>query len=190
MAAGTDATDRTEPTLMPIPTPTLIGGSYATLSAMLTPALFMTATGSLIISTSNRMSRIVDRIRVLDDQADRLDCGQTDRDYPELRRAQADAELRDLVWRSDRVRIALTLLYLAQSAFVGTSLSLAIEVLLGSRLLSVPTLLAVVGVALLLVACVNLTREAHRALGSNRQELKFHRALRDRRHADRLTDQG
>ena len=40
--------------------------NYSTLAAMITPAIFMTATGSLIISTSNRMSRIVDRIRLLE----------------------------------------------------------------------------------------------------------------------------
>ena len=50
--------------------------NYAALSAMITPALFMTATGSLIISTSNRMSRIVDRIRELNEQADDLSRGE------------------------------------------------------------------------------------------------------------------
>ena len=50
---------------MPIDPP-----SYATLSAMITPAIFLTANGSLIISTSNRMSRVVDRIRVLNDLGD------------------------------------------------------------------------------------------------------------------------
>ena len=43
--------------------------TYTTLSAMITPAIFMTANASLIISTSNRMSRVVDRIRVLVDLA-------------------------------------------------------------------------------------------------------------------------
>ena len=63
---------------MPIPT---ITPGYATLSAMITPAIFLTANGSLIISTSNRMSRVVDRIRVLNDQADKLCRGATDLDY-------------------------------------------------------------------------------------------------------------
>ncbi len=43
----------------------VIPPNYATLSAMIAPALFMTANGSLIISTSNRMARIVDRMRVI-----------------------------------------------------------------------------------------------------------------------------
>ncbi len=168
---------------MPIMTPS--AGSYVTLSAMLTPALFMTADSSLIISTSNRMSRIVDRIRVLNEQADVLDRGESPLDYPDLRRAHTDEELRNLVWRSDRVRIAMTMLYLALSSFVGTSLALALDVVLNNRLRGVPTVLAVVGVFLMLAASVNLTREAHRALRSNRREVKFHHDLRARRHTDR-----
>lgn len=158
---------------------------YATLTAMITPALFMTANASLIISTSNRMSRIVDRIRVQLDLADRLDRGATDLDYPAERRDRATAELAALEWRSDRVRLALTQLYLALSAFVGTSLALGIDVLLGSRAYVLPTALAVLGVALLLWASVNLTAEARRALRSSRDEIRFFRGLLARRAADR-----
>ena len=49
--------------------------TYTTLSAMITPAIFLTANASLIISTSNRVSRVVDRIRVLGDLADRIGRG-------------------------------------------------------------------------------------------------------------------
>jgi len=162
-----------------------MGSGYATLTAMITPALFMTASASLIISTSNRMSRIVDRVRVQIDLADRIDQGLVDLDYLKERRARADEELRSLEWRSGRVRLALTQLYLALSAFVGTSLTLAVDMLLGSRIQGLPTLMAVVGVALLLVASVNLTREAHRALRSSHNEVRFHRDLLVRRAADR-----
>lgn len=168
-----------------MPPPTLNGGSYVTLSAMMTPALFMTASGSLIISTSNRMSRIVDRIRVLNDLADRLDRGVSGLDYPDLRRVHTEEELRHLVFRSDQVRAALSMLYLALSAFVGTSLALALDVILGNRLRALPTLLAVVGVGLMLASTLSLIREAHRALKTNRQEVRFHRDLRARRHTDR-----
>jgi hypothetical protein len=158
--------------------------SYLTLTAMITPALFMTATASLIISTSNRMSRIVDRIRVQIDFADRLDRGQVELDYLPERRERVQAELCALESRSDRVRLALTLLYLALCAFIGTSLTLAIDVLLGSLFMGLPTFLAVVGVALMLWASMSLTREAHRALRSNRDEVQFHRELSARRAAD------
>ena len=61
--------------------PMLPDSRYETLTAMITPAIFLTANASLIISTSNRMSRVVDRIRVLNDLADRMGRGVTDLDY-------------------------------------------------------------------------------------------------------------
>jgi hypothetical protein len=165
---------------MPIAAPS----NYDTLSAMITPAIFLTANASLIISTSNRMSRVVDRIRVLNDLADKLGRGVTDFDYPLDRLEHIQDQLRRLEWRNDRIRLALITLYLAFSSFVGTSLFLAIDALLGNRLIAMPTLLAVLGVSLLLLASANLVREALEALRTNRLEIRFHRELHQRRLAD------
>jgi uncharacterized protein DUF2721 len=163
---------------MPIAPP-----SYDTLSAMITPAIFLTANGSLIISTSNRMSRVVDRIRVLNDLADKLCRGATDLDYIPDRLAHVQDELNLLVLRGDRIRYALTALYLAFGSFVGTSLALAIDFWFNNMLRALPTSLAVVGVSFMLVACVNLVREALEALRSNRLEIRFYRDLHNRRQA-------
>ncbi|QEH33866.1 hypothetical protein OJF2_23970 [Aquisphaera giovannonii] len=157
--------------------------SYSTLSVMITPALFMTANGSLIISTSNRMSRVVDRIRVLNDLRDALCRGATDLDLVPERLAHVADQLHHLEWRSDRVRYALSMLYLAFGCFVGTSLMLALDVLFGNRLVAIPTLMAVCGVSLLLGASINLVREARRALLTNRLEVRFYRDLNAKRQA-------
>ena len=82
-----------------------------------------------------------------------------------------------LEWRSDRLRAAMTALYLAFSSFVGTSLTLAIDDWLSNRLSALPTLLAILGVGLMLFASINLVREALRALGGNRREIQFYREL-------------
>jgi hypothetical protein len=163
-----------------MPNPAALPGAE-TLTAMITPALFMTATGSLIISTSNRMSRIVDRIRVLNDQADALSRGKSELDFPDLRQEHIGTMTDRLLWRSDRIRLALTLLYLALAMFVGTSLSMAIETLASHEVLAVPTTLAIAGVLLLLLASVQLTREAHAALRGNRLEIDFYTELRRKR---------
>jgi hypothetical protein len=155
--------------------------TYATLSAMITPAIFLTANGSLIISTSNRMARVVDRIRVLNDLWDRLCRGDTELDLPAERMAHVHDQIDRLVWRSDRVRLALMTLYLAFGAFVGTSLALAIDVQLQNHIAALPTGLALLGAMLMLVACVNLVREALAALRGNRREIEFFRALHARR---------
>jgi hypothetical protein len=161
---------------MPITPP-----NYVTLSAMITPAILLTANGSLIISTSNRMTRVVDRIRVLNGLGDGIGRGGTGLDYPRERLAHIHDELDRLLWRGDHIRFALTLLYLSFATFVGTSLTLALDVLSGNRLVALPTLLAVVGVGLMFGACINLVREALEALRSNRLEIGFYRDLHDRR---------
>ncbi len=158
-----------------------VAETYETLSAMITPAIFLTATGSLIVSTSNRMSRIVDRIRVVTDLGDRLSRGDLVIDFAQERMDRVSLELDRLVWRSDRIRYALILLYLAFSAFVTTSLVLALDAAMGNRILVIPTILAVVGVSLMLAAGVNLIREALEALRGNRDEVRFARDLHRKR---------
>ena len=166
--------------------PLLEPSNYATLSAMITPAIFMTANGSLIISTSNRMSRVVDRIRVLNDRGDELSRGDSKLDFVAERRAHVAEQLSHLEGRSDRVRQALTMLYLAFTSFVGTSLTLAIDTLIGNKHLTtgLATSLSVGGVVLMLAASVNLVLEAQAALTSNRSEIRFYRELQSRREAE------
>ena len=150
---------------------------YTTLSAMITPAIFLTANASLIISTSNRVSRVVDRIRVLSDLADKIGRGVSELDFTAERLEHVNIQLDHLAWRSDRLRSAMTALYLALSTFVGTSLTLAIDDWLRYKLGPLPTLLAVAGVSSMLFASINLVREALQALGGNRREIQFYREL-------------
>ncbi len=158
--------------------------NYETLSAMITPALFMTATGSLIISTSNRTSRVVDRIRQLNREADDLGRGVKDVDFVADRLEHVSAQLDRMVRRSDLVRLALTLLYSAMAMFVATSLAVALVTLAGgSALLFIPTTTAIMGVCLMFAACIQLLRETTIALRNNRLEILFYdklRALRER----------
>ena len=171
---------------IPLPIPGSMPSNYATLSAMITPAIFMTANGSLIISTSNRMSRIVDRIRVLNDKGDEMDRGASALDFIPERKGHVGDQLRRLEWRSDRVRYALSLLYLSFACFVGTSLTLAIHSRFEHQIfLVVATGMSVTGVCLMLMASINLIREAHAALASNRLEIRFYRDLQAIREAQK-----
>jgi hypothetical protein len=159
------------------------GDTFSTLSAMIAPAIFLTANASLIVSTSNRVSRVVDRIRVLVDLADRIARGTSELDFQQERVDHVNAQLEALQWRSDRLRAAMTALYVAFSSFLGTSLILAIDQWLNNLLGALPTLLAIAGVGFMLFGSINLVREALRALGGNRREIEFHRALNERRRA-------
>jgi hypothetical protein len=164
---------------MPIVAPS----QYETLSAMITPAIFLTANASLIISTSNRMSRVVDRIRVLNDLVDKLDCGKTELDFLAERMEHLQDQFRRLGRRGDRIRFALIALYVAFAMFVCTSLTLAFDAWVQNRLVALPVGLAISGVGLLLFASVNLVLEALEALRSNRLEIRFYLELHERRVA-------
>lgn len=147
---------------------------YALLTAMLAPALFMTATGSLILSANNRLARIVDRLR---DLVDMEDDDPVDRQF-------LDRQIERQRLRCSIILRAGRLLYLALSAFVGTSLGLAVDGATASvdlRLL--PTGLAVAGVLLMLVACLALSRESGMAAASMNDEIEHVRRKRKQRRA-------
>jgi hypothetical protein len=160
---------------------------YATVAAMIAPALFLTATGSLMISTATRMARIVDRIRILVAMYDRSRRGDEVLDFLEARRKHALDELRRLQSRSDRVMAAVTLLYMAFGSFAATSMVIAVDSIIGHRIESVPTFFAFAGVVFLLTASMNLVVEARSALKSNDMEVQFFFEL-ERLRGERVID--
>ena len=136
-------------------------GHYAILTAMLAPALLMAATASLLVSANARLARVVDRLRAL--------IVAWEQDAPD--RAERDDQIRRHRERAHLVLRACRLLYAGLAAFVGTSLALAMDALLGFRLGAVPTLLAVLGVLFVLAASVALWREVSLAVKSFDKEL-------------------
>jgi hypothetical protein len=131
------------------------------------------------------MARVVDRIRALNDLGDDLCRGETRLDFLDERRAHVVDQLDRLVRRSNLIRLALTMLYLSFASFVGTSLTLAIDTLIGNQtvMVWVATCLSITGVGLMLLANLNMVREAYAALTSNRKEIGFYRDLQARREA-------
>ena len=91
--------------------------TYAILTAMLAPALFLTATSSLLMSANGRLARISDRLR------EELGIVSADGKRIDLLRRRADLALR-----------AIQLLHLALSSFVLTSLAIALDAI-GCRFL-------------------------------------------------------
>jgi hypothetical protein len=149
----------------------MLAGINETVTAMIAPALFATATGSLLISTANRISRIVDRIRSVVAVCENGQLKQLD--FAEERRQHALDELRHLHWRSNRASLAVTMLYMACCAFATTSMMIGINSISGHSLDALPVLCAVAGVGLLIVACVNLVLEARISLQGNDREVPF-----------------
>jgi hypothetical protein len=150
---------------------------------MIAPALFMTATGSLIISTAARAGRVVDRIRVLVETRDRMRRGDGALDFQGVRRRHLLDQLRHLQSRGDRLMAAVTTLDMALASFAGTSLVIAVDAVTGYRIGALPALFAAAGVGLLLVARVNLVIKARTALRGNDMEVRFFHELEEHREA-------
>ena len=146
---------------------------YRTLSMMIAPALFMTATGSMILSSNNRLARIVDRIRVLIELCDKLAHPNNTLDFPELRQTFILEEIKHLHTRTGRIRNATALLYMAFALFVAASLSIGVDLFVQHRIVALPTFLALVGVCALLWASINLFLEARAATHTIKLEFEY-----------------
>ncbi len=145
---------------------------YRILTSMLAPALLMAATGSLLVSANARLARVVDRLRAI---IALLDGGGGD----EMTRGEIEEQIARHRYRAHLVLRACQLLYFALGAFVGTSLGLALDALLGFRVAYLPTALAIIGVSGLFGAAVVLGREV--GLSVQSFDLELDNELRRRR---------
>lgn len=145
---------------------------YRILASMLSPALLMAATGSLLVSANARLARVVDRLRAVMGQDVSDDAGEQQEVDQQIARHRRRARL---------VLRACQLLYLALGAFVGTSLALAVDAFSRFRLPLLPTLLALAGVLCLLGASLFLGREVSLSVRSFDRELDFELSRRRRR---------
>src|SRR5690606_37983486 len=150
-----------------------IPASYAVIAAMITPAFFLAAVGSLLISSNNRLARVVDRMRI---EIQRLHETHGD--------ARPELKARILIHRrrSYLVLGALRLLYGSLSAFVGTSIAIAVDAaVLDNRMIWLPTALTVIGVLLVFAASLCLGHEARLGVPTLHRELENELALERQR---------
>jgi Protein of unknown function (DUF2721) len=122
--------------------------AVATIAAMITPALLLLGSASLVASALVRMARVVDRARILIAIAQAGDANKIDKI------GVATDQLRS--WLESHARRALyaersiTLLYAAIVLFIMTCLSIALDRATGDSLNWLPVTLAVSGTLLLL----------------------------------------
>jgi len=136
---------------------------YAILTAMLAPAFFLTATAALLTSANARLARVIDRARSLLQEIAKTE----DAEKRRILESRVSIQRR----RSQMILRASQLLYIAISAFVGTSLTVAGDSFFGHVLGAVPTVLAVLGVLSMFAASVLLAREAHLAVRAVNDEM-------------------
>lgn len=142
------------------------------LGAMITPAVLISASGTLVLSTSNRLTRVVDRVRVLAEEAEGLRQGASS-EVVEARRELIVEQIPILSSRVRLLRQALEALYAAIGLLVTTSIAVGIVAALGGAHGWVPVISGLAGASALLWGSLLLVREARLAIGSTLREMDF-----------------
>lgn len=93
--------------------------AVAVLTAMITPAVLISACGSMILSTSSRLGRVVDRVRALADKLEEL--ARTNSTDTKERQGIIFAQLDKLTSRARILQRSMVAFYLATGMFVATS---------------------------------------------------------------------
>jgi hypothetical protein len=153
-----------------------LSSSLAVLTAMITPALLMSASGTMVLSTSTRLGRVIDRVRALSDRLRHLSDTDESVEFFEEERAMLFDQLDKLTSRSRLLQRALTTFYLALGMFVATSVALGVaefSVRLGGRGAWIPVGLGLIGALFLFYGSMLLIFEARLALSTIHAEMDF-----------------
>jgi hypothetical protein len=148
------------------------------LSAMITPAVLISASGTLILSTSTRLARVVDRVRELGRLSESLFVA-SEAPFAELRWKGMDDQLEMQTRRGGLLQRALTCFYVALGIFVATAIALAL-VSYAAPVAWVPSALGIGGMLMLFYGCVMLLRETRLALRAVDSEMAFVLELSER----------
>jgi len=143
------------------------------LTAMLTPALLMSACGSFIISTSGGLGRVVDRVRKLADRMEEVIAHEKDTGLLEERKAMIAKHMQLQSKRAALLMKTMVSLYIASGLFVLTSVSIGFVSIFSAKWAVLPVLLGVMGAIYMLVAAIRLITEARMALEGLQEETDF-----------------
>src|SRR6476619_6965779 len=146
--------------------------AIAVLTAMITPAVLISACGSMILSTSSRLGRVVDRVRAL---ADRLEEMREERSPAQIeRQASIFQQLDKLTSRARILQRCMVTFYLSLGMFVATSVAIGVVPFTGNqRYNMVPVGLGLAGACFLFYGSVLLILEARLALSTIHGEMDF-----------------
>ncbi len=150
--------------------------AISVLSAMITPAVLISACGSLILATSDRLSKAVMRTREISSALMPRVSDQRSETREEERR-MLFTQLDFVTTRSRLLQRALSRLYAALAFFVGTSVAIGLVAITSGDfkviLTMVPIGLGLCGAGLLLYAAFLLIKESRFALAAVNEEMDF-----------------
>lgn len=140
---------------------------------MITPAVLISACGSMILSTSSRLGRVVDRVRALSDKLEEL--AQRRADETKERQAVIFSQLDKLTSRARILQRSMVAFYLATGMFVATSVAIGLVAVIPSspRYNFVPVIVGLLGACCLFYGSMLLIFEARLALSTIHAEMDF-----------------
>jgi hypothetical protein len=150
-----------------------LSSSLTVLTAMITPAVLISASGTMILSSSTRLGRVVDRTRSLSDRLQEISNDEATTKFFEERRAMLYDQLDKLTSRSRLLQRALTSFYLAVGVFVATSVAIGVVAFSGARFGWIPVVMGLIGACFLFYGSMLLVFEARLALSTTHAEMDF-----------------
>jgi len=140
---------------------------------MITPAVLILATGQLILTTSQRLARSMDRARKLSDSLESMGGGNAIVKVNEKKKDLLFLLLKLTAQRSQKLQQAMSVLYIALSLFVCTSVSIGLLEVFGFVQGWIPVTLGLTGIALMFYATILLITETRIALGTVKREMNY-----------------
>lgn len=154
--------------------PNALNSTIEFLTAMVTPTLLISATGSLVLSTSTRLGRVVDRVRALEERLYDLITTEEKEKIPLYeRRLETIINLLDKVTTRSRIlQRAMGAFYYGLGFFILTSVTIALAGFFSNyRWLPIP--IGIVGIIFLFYGSVLMLRETRMATATVNAEMDF-----------------
>jgi len=147
--------------------------ALAVLTAMITPAVLISACGALIFSTSTRLGRVIDRVRTLSERFEALALNPQKDEMFEERRELIFSQLDRQTSRARLIQRAMTAYYTALGIFVSATVAIAIVSAAAKAFTWIAVVLGLVGSLFMLYGSVLLIVESRMALGAIHSEMDF-----------------
>ena len=149
------------------------------LSAMITPAVLILASGSLILTTSQRLGRAMERTRRIYEQFETLEEVMPQGEMAKKKYALLDAQLRTFIRRAQLLQYTMSLLFITLGIFVSTSIAIGLIALIGLKYSWIPSVLGMLGTATLFYSSIILIIESRIAIRAVKHEMEYALSLGD-----------
>ncbi|HYB94131.1 MAG TPA: DUF2721 domain-containing protein [Vicinamibacterales bacterium] len=147
--------------------------ALAVMTAMITPAVLISACGALIFSTSSRLGRVIDRVRTLSDRFQELAAHPAKDDMFEERRLLIFTQLDRQTSRARLIQRSMVAFYSALGVFVATSVAIAVLSAFARNFTWIAVLLGLIGGLFMLYGSMLLIVESRMALSAIVTEMDF-----------------